>query len=154
MRRNTLNFIVDAVSAAVMLGLVLTGWILRFTLPPRSGRGAMLWGLGRHDWGDVHFWLAVAAAAIVIVHLALHWGWVCTTVARCFRRSGAPGRAVRNISGAGALALLVAAFCLFAWIADAMVERPAGGQRPAGQSSSLGSPSGGSSGSGSGSTRS
>ena len=59
MRRNTINFLVDAASALVVIGLVATGLLTRFVLPPGSGSWRLLWGMGRHDWGDVHFWLAV-----------------------------------------------------------------------------------------------
>ena len=71
MRRNTLNFIVDLVSLLVMLGMIATGVVMRFLLPPgtggRHGDGPVksLCGLGRHDWGDVHFWLGVAIGVLM-----------------------------------------------------------------------------------------
>ena len=39
MKRNTLNFLIDLVSAIVLLGITATGLIVRFVLPPGSGRG-------------------------------------------------------------------------------------------------------------------
>ena len=54
-------------------------------------------GLGeRHDWGDVHFWIAVALAAGVMIHLLLHVQWIKTCSVRyllpfrALRRSDAP----------------------------------------------------------------
>jgi len=35
-----------------------------------------LWGLGRHDWGEIHLWLATVMIVLVVVHIWLHWGWV------------------------------------------------------------------------------
>ena len=59
MTRTTLNFVIDLISAVVGLGLILTGLIMYFALPPGS-RQAALWGVGRHDWGAVHSWMALA----------------------------------------------------------------------------------------------
>ena len=77
MRRNTLYFIIDTVLFLAVLGLVTTGLLLKFVLPPGSGRRSqILWNLRRHDWGDVHFWLAATIILFLIAHVALHWHWV------------------------------------------------------------------------------
>ena len=39
-----------------------------------------LWGLGRHDFGNIHFKLALAVIPLVLIHIILHWSWVCTTI--------------------------------------------------------------------------
>lgn len=80
MKRSILNITIDALAATVMLGMIATGIILRFALPPGSGRALALWDLNRHQWGDLHFWLALAAVAIVVLHLSLHWTWVVSVV--------------------------------------------------------------------------
>jgi hypothetical protein len=85
LKRNTLNFLIDLASSLVVLGLIATGLLARYVLPPGSGSRRMLLGLGRHDWGDIHFWIACAGGALLLVHLALHWQWTCTTVLRLCR---------------------------------------------------------------------
>ena len=62
--------------------MIATGIILRFALPPGTNRLLALWGLTRHQWGDLHFWLALAALGVVIIHLILHWTWVVSVVRR------------------------------------------------------------------------
>jgi hypothetical protein len=37
-----------------------------------------LLGLGRHDWGDVHFILALLFLVVILVHIVLHWSWIKT----------------------------------------------------------------------------
>lgn len=84
-------FWTNVLNALLSLGMVGTGVVMKWVLPPgsgggregmgmghRGGRGAAptLWDWTRHDWGDVHFWLAVALVAGVLLHLALHWGWI------------------------------------------------------------------------------
>ncbi|MCK4293485.1 MAG: hypothetical protein KAY65_09840 [Planctomycetes bacterium] len=39
----------------------------------------ILWGLGRHSYGKVHFYLALATASSMLLHICLHWSWVCAT---------------------------------------------------------------------------
>jgi hypothetical protein len=96
MRRTTLNFVVDAISLVDLLLLAATGVILKWVLPPgtgghgqgfRGGRGEHikdLWGLGRHDWGDVHFVLSLLFVFLMLVHLFLHWTWIKTCFASFF----------------------------------------------------------------------
>ena len=138
MRRNTLNYLIDLASLVVVLSMVGTGLVMRFVLPPGTGGrygggGLRLWGLGRHDWGGVHFWLAVALGCLLIVHVALHWEWVWGTTRRLVQGGRepvpTPSSRVQNLCGVG---LLVAAACLFAallWIAYANVEHLGGAGR-------------------------
>ena len=128
MKRKTLNYVIDLTTAAVMLGLLLTGLLVRFVLPPGSGSGRSLWGLGRHAWGDVHFWLAAAMGAVVLVHLALHWQWVCVTTARFFARGGWPTDLrpmVRNLAGAILVVTLSVALGGFVLVARGQVRTTA-----------------------------
>lgn len=89
MKKLTINFIVDCVGMVAFLGLVCTGFITRYILPPGSGgRGKLahegeggehiktLLSLGRHDWGDIHFYLAVTFVIFSLLHIYLHWTWI------------------------------------------------------------------------------
>ncbi len=122
MKRNTLNFIVDAASALVVFGLVGTGLLMRFVLPPGSGSRRVVWAMDRHDWGDVHFWVAVAGGALLLVHLALHWQWACVTILRMCgavpAEQTAPRRWRRNVTGVALVGLTVLLFWGFVWTAQ------------------------------------
>lgn len=117
MRRNALNFTIDALFFLAMLAMAWTGVIMRFILPPGSGgRGGgmhgTLWGWSRHDWGDLHFWLAVTGVALLLVHVLLHWSWVYAMGRRALVRSdagsGAPARRASAVWGAALLTLSLA----------------------------------------------
>ena len=73
-----LNRIVDFLLWIALCLMLATGFILRYRLPPgsRGGRGLTIWDWSRHDWGDLHTWLAYAVFALVAVHLILHWKWL------------------------------------------------------------------------------
>lgn len=100
-RKGVWLFWIDAVNAALMLALAGTGVIVKWVLPAGSGGGragsrhARDWlGLTRHEWGEVHFWIAVALLSGILLHLAMHWGWVRGATLDQFRRHPpAPGRA-------------------------------------------------------------
>ena len=98
MKRSSVNFIIDLVAFLDILGLIVTGFIIKYILPPGSGgRGRMLRGgrgageeirslcsMTRHEWGDIHFYFAVVFTALVVVHIVLHWGWIKAYVkSRC-----------------------------------------------------------------------
>jgi hypothetical protein len=139
MRRSTLNFVIDAASLLVMVGMVATGLVVRFVLPLGTGGrhsrgpGKALWGMGRHDWGDVHFWLAVATGLVLLVHVALHWAWVCGTVQRLVRPRSPAMSADRTSGSAYGIALLLALLvgvAGFLWIAERNVVTEASGRSP------------------------
>ena len=94
LKRLNINAVLDAAALAVFALLGSSGLVLRYLLPPGSGRlvtqgvgnralerpVTLLWGMTRHQWGDIHFWLAVAFLAIIACHLALHWRWMVCIV--------------------------------------------------------------------------
>lgn len=80
-RKAVINFWLEGLTLAALIGLIMTGFIMRWRLPPGSGgrEGGMsleMLGLGRHDWGAIHFWVAIAFIVFIVVHLFLHWRWI------------------------------------------------------------------------------
>lgn len=122
MKRQFLNLVVDLASLLLIVALAATGLVIRFVLPPGSaGRrqgGWMLWGMGRHDWGDLHFWLSLAAAGIMIVHLVLHWAWIRSITLHLTKGTGSQpiGRLRRMVWIVGLPAIIVVALGGF-WMA-------------------------------------
>ena len=89
MKRSSLNFIIDLVALLNLLGLASTGFIMKFILPPGTGgRGRLLhggpggehikqlWSMTRHEWGGIHFYLALLFVILMVLHIILHWGWL------------------------------------------------------------------------------
>ena len=78
MKRATWISIVDVLAFCSFALLITTGVLIRYVLPPGSGRieaagqgwGAqekvvsVVWGLTRHEWGPIHFWLSVTFMAV------------------------------------------------------------------------------------------
>ncbi len=80
MKRAHLNFVVDLSAFIGFVILTTTGILMRYILPPGSGRHSLIWRLDRHQWGDIHFWISMVFFSILTFHLLLHWRWIVTTV--------------------------------------------------------------------------
>jgi hypothetical protein len=130
MKRSALNFLIDAIATAIMLGMIATGIIVRFALPPGSGSTKALWRLTRHQWGDLHFWLSLAAVAIVLLHLALHWKWVVSIVRGWIAGSsqGAPSLRLRAMAAVATILIVCGAVLGFWWTAVRSVQPVAASQ--------------------------
>jgi len=122
MRRPTVNFIIDSLGFAGFVLLTATGVLMRYVLPPGSGRFSTLWALDRHGWGSIHFWLAIAFLALLALHLFLHWRWIVAVV-RGRPREGSGTRV--GLGMVGLVALLALAISPFL----SPVERVAGASR-------------------------
>tara|TARA_R110000787_G_scaffold22308_6_gene64951 strand:+ start:4026 stop:4616 length:591 start_codon:yes stop_codon:yes gene_type:complete len=76
MKKSNQNFIIDTLAIITFIFLTSTGILMRFMLPPGSGKHTTIWNLDRHEWGAIHFWLSVAFFSILAFHLIYHWRWI------------------------------------------------------------------------------
>lgn len=119
MKRPTLNLVVDSVAFAGFVLLTSTGVLLRYVLPPGSGRYTTLWALDRHEWGQIHFWISMVFLACLAVHLFGHRRWIASVI----RGRPREGSGVRVALGViGLLAVLAAAAAPF--LAEVDREQP------------------------------
>lgn len=81
MSRSAINFILDTILALFFLALIWVQFILTFLFPlPSSTNGWSLWGLSYDGWSRASFWCFFAFAVLVLIHVMLHWSWVCGIV--------------------------------------------------------------------------
>ncbi len=94
MKRNTMNFWIDLFTFIVLFAKIWTGLLVHYVLPPGQGRGHALelWGLNRHAYGVIHFYLAIAMIVLVVIHVWLHWSWICNTIACLLNKELNPSR--------------------------------------------------------------
>jgi hypothetical protein len=83
--KTVINYVVDTLLTILFLAIGFIGVLMGFFIPRGSeapGYQKVLWGVHRHAWGDLHLYFSLAFAALVIVHLVLHWDWL----GQCARR--------------------------------------------------------------------
>jgi hypothetical protein len=82
MSRTVINFLLDTTLLVTFCALIFTSVIVRFIFPPGpDARGWLLWGLSYDQWATVQF-VAVAFLALgILLHVMLHWSWICGVIA-------------------------------------------------------------------------
>ena len=79
MNKAKVNYFVDILLAIVFLIVTITG-ILKF--PGWFGHLRLPWRF----LSLVHDWSGIIMAALVLVHLILHWNWIVSMTKAIFRR--------------------------------------------------------------------
>jgi hypothetical protein len=121
MKRTVLNLLIDLAAGLAFLGMITTGYLLWFALPPGTNKLLSLWGLSRHQWGTVHSYISLVLLGILLIHLALHWQWLLCMVRRHLLHSvGSPKSPVRV--GILSLGITTALVGLFAYAAHSGVQ--------------------------------
>jgi hypothetical protein len=78
-RRTLLNFLLDAALLLLFLCLGGVSAIIYFIFPPGpESNGWILWGADYRGWCDCQFGVLSVFAIGVLLHVMLHWDWVCT----------------------------------------------------------------------------
>ena len=75
-----LNIIIDFVMLIAMALVSISGVILEIVIPSRHAVrfqsvtpwGSHLFGLGGHDWGNIHLWAGVVLLALLAIHILSH----------------------------------------------------------------------------------
>jgi hypothetical protein len=109
---NDVNLVLDAVLLVVFMAVCFAAVVVRFVFPPGpAAKGWTLWGLDYDAWGGIQFGLVAALALGLLVHVMLHWSWVCNMVAGRFlkTRQGRVDDGLQTIYGVGLLIVLLAA---------------------------------------------
>lgn len=100
--RTGVNFLLDLALLVVFLLLASVSVVVRFVFPAgTAAAGWTLWGRGFDDWSAIQFGLLCLLAFGVLLHLMMHWSWVCGVVAS--RLSRWRGRSIRFDDGAQTL---------------------------------------------------
>lgn len=110
MSRTSLNFILDSGLLILFTGLVWSSAVVRFVFPPAyASRGWQLWDLGLNEWMNIQFAMLSLLALGVLIHVMLHWSWVCGVITSRLSR-GKKGKlddGVQTIWGVGLLIVIL-----------------------------------------------
>ena len=98
--KTDVNFWLDTFLLCVFLVLCWISVVLRYAFPTVSKTaGWTLWGLDYAGWTDLQFFTLCVLTGGILLHVMLHWSWVCGVVANwARRRQGATAKASRDTS--------------------------------------------------------
>jgi hypothetical protein len=102
---SVINFWIDALLLVLLSAL---GWVsatLQVAFPaPTTAAGWTLWGLTYDQWRDVQFGSLCLLALCVVVHVMMHWNWVCSVIAtQIVRARQRPDEGMQTIYGVATL---------------------------------------------------
>lgn len=104
-----INFWLDAFLLLVTFVLGGVSAMIRIVFPaPTRAQGWVLWGWNIDQWYDVQFACLCILGLGVLVHVTLHWNWVCGVVAtQILKTQERLDDSMKTIYGVGFLIVLL-----------------------------------------------
>ncbi len=127
--RTGVNFLLDATLLITFVAMLGAAAVVRFCFPPAStAAGWKLWEWSLDQWNDFQFAALALFTLAILLHVMLHWSWVCGVVSN--KLSKRRGHSVRidesskTLWGVGLLILIVNLLGLLLALATLMIQRP------------------------------
>lgn len=108
-----INFWLDTVLLVNFVALCWTSVIVTFIFPrAENAAGYLLWGLSLSQFIDIQFGVLAIFFVGIVLHLMMHWTWVCGVIgSRFYRRADGGKRSMddgqRTILGVGLMIVLL-----------------------------------------------
>jgi hypothetical protein len=107
-RHNTIiNFWLDLVLLILFLAQAWIVGVLHLIFPRGAGPEWKVWGASSVHWSDLFFNIFCAFSAAVILHVMLHWNWICgVIITRVLKRRMKQDDGSRTLIGVGLLVVV------------------------------------------------
>ncbi len=112
--KTNVNFWLDTFLLLAFLLLCWSSVVIRYVFPAAIvSEGWVLWGLDYLAWTDIRFGTLCVFASAILLHVMLHWTWVCGVIESWQRRrrvETAAGKAEtgnRTLWGVGLLIVIL-----------------------------------------------
>lgn len=125
--RTDVNFWLDCLLAAVFLVLVAISMLIRFAFPrAQDSQGWSLWGHGYDDWIEAQFVVLAILTLLILVHVMLHWNWICSVVQQRVIHSAnkKPDNGWQTIVGVGLMIVILNLLGILLGVAMVMIRHP------------------------------
>ena len=122
-----INFVLDTALLVAFVALCAVAVIVRFVFPPGpAAKGWTLWGLDYDAWSGIQFGLLAGLATGILVHVMLHWSWVCNVLASRLSgdRKARVDEGLQTIYGVGLLIVLLNVIGIAVAAAFLTIHRP------------------------------
>ena len=125
--RTTINFWLDTFLLLLFLVLSWVAVVTRFIFPPGpDANGWKLWGWDYDHWCGLQFAVLGTLALAILIHVMLHWTWVCGVVASWLgqKKNASRDDGSRTLWGVSLLIVVFNLVGLAVAAATLMVEAP------------------------------
>ncbi len=124
--RTLINFWLDAFLLLVFSLHSISAVIVQFVFPPGvAAKGWTLWSMNFGQWCSVQFFFLSVLAFGILVHVMLHWSWVCGVIARkLLHQRELPDDGIRTVYGVGLLIVLLLSGATVVGIAMMSIKMP------------------------------
>ncbi|SHE82473.1 protein of unknown function [Mariniphaga anaerophila] len=114
-----INLILDGIMLILLALIAGVGFLIKYVLVPGFKRNELygsgvelnLFGLDRHQWGDIHLYLSFAFLLLMLLHIVLHWKMICCIFKQMVGRQSSR-RTISVCVGVVTLLLLAAPFLI------------------------------------------
>lgn len=135
MSRTVVNFFLDLSLLILLTTLGATAVVVQFVFPlGTSSASWSLWGFSYNAWSRLQFGLTGILALGVLVHVMLHWTWVCGVVlGKLLHRKDRLAElddGTRTLYGVATLIALLATIGAVVAAANLAIQPPAGSASP------------------------
>ncbi|MFN9719821.1 MAG: DUF4405 domain-containing protein [Planctomycetota bacterium] len=124
--KTLVNFWLDAMLMVAFVALSVVSVIVQFVFPPGvNARGWLLWGMSLNHWSGIQFGILAFLGFGIVVHVMLHWAWVCSVVARkLLKRNTIPDAGLQTVYGVALLIGLLLSGAVVVGIATMTIQIP------------------------------
>jgi len=124
--RATINFWLDALLMVLFVSLAIVATVVQFVFPPgTAAKGWLLWGMNFNQWASVQYAIMAIFGFATVIHVMLHWSWVCTIVTRrLLHQRAIPDDGIQTILGVGLLIGLLVIGGIFIGTAMLTIQMP------------------------------
>ncbi len=113
--RTDVNFWLDCLLGVAFMVLAGISLLIRFVFPrAQDSNGWTLWGYSYDEWIQAQFIVLAVLTLLILVHVMLHWNWVCNVARQRIWPSAHKSDAAKNtdtgwqtIVGVGLMILLL-----------------------------------------------
>ncbi|MGB0716594.1 MAG: DUF4405 domain-containing protein [Phycisphaerae bacterium] len=129
MSRSTVNFWLDAAIGLILTAHLAISGVVSVVFPPAlEAHGWTLWGYDYNQWCNARDIILLVFALGVLVHLILHWNWICGYITnQIAKRRGERFRledGEKTLIGVGTLVVVLTAITVVIGAAEFGIREP------------------------------
>ncbi len=84
LKKNLIKYLIDVTIFIDICSITIIGLLLGFVIPEGRGAYKYLFGLHRHEWGNIHLYLSIFLVVLLFFHVWFNRVWIVNSTKRYF----------------------------------------------------------------------